>query len=206
MNWQRRLRSGWWALLLLPAAVVLGVLTLWLLPALLTRHPSHGMTGAERLKAVNDVRAPLVGFVVLLGSAATLWFTARTYRLGREGQVTDRYTKAVGQLGDAKAPVRVGGIYALERIGNDSARDRDTIIWVLGAFIREQSRKTREHPDVEPEDIRAALRVAGRLLAQSAAVLDLRDAYLRNTDLSKMSADRVILDGADLTGATPPAG
>jgi hypothetical protein len=70
------------------------------------------MTAAEQLKAVNDVRTPLVGFVVLLGSAATLWFTARTYLLGREGQVTDRYTKAVGQLGDVQAPVRVGGVYA----------------------------------------------------------------------------------------------
>jgi hypothetical protein len=69
-----------------------------------------------------------------------VWFTARTYALNREGQVTDRYTKAVGQLGADSSPVRVGGVYALERIGNDSDKDRTTIIYVLGAFIRERSK------------------------------------------------------------------
>jgi hypothetical protein len=197
-------RLAYRALLLLAGSAVLGLLIMWLLPALLTRHPAHGMTAAERLKAVNDVRTPLVGFVVLLGSAATVWFTARTHRLGREGQVTDRYTRAVGQLGDAKTPVRVGGVYALERIGHDSPRDRDTIIFVLGAFVREQSRETRKRQDVPPEDVRAALRVAGRLLASSATQLDLRDANLRNTDLSNIPAARVMLDGADLTDSSPP--
>lgn len=47
----------WNAIGLLIAAVVLGTLVLWLLPAVLTRHPSSGMTAAEQLKAVNDVRA-----------------------------------------------------------------------------------------------------------------------------------------------------
>jgi hypothetical protein len=120
----------WNAIGLLIAAVVLGTLVLWLLPAVLTRHPSSGMTVAEQLKAVNDVRAPLVAFLVAVGAAGTLWFTGRTYRLNREGHVTDRYTKAVGQLGDGSPAVRIGGVYALERIGNDSPKDRTTIIYV----------------------------------------------------------------------------
>jgi len=48
--------------LLALAVVALGVLVEWTLPALLTRHPSQGMTAAERLKAANDVRAPLRSF------------------------------------------------------------------------------------------------------------------------------------------------
>ena len=127
--------------LLALAAVALGVLVEWTLPALLTRHPSRGMTAAERLKAANDVRAPLVGFLVALGAAGTLWFTARTYRLNQDGHVTDRYTSAVGQLGDDSAHVRVGGIYALERIGNDSAKDRRTIVYVWElSFVTDQRR------------------------------------------------------------------
>ena len=184
--------------------VTLALLVLWFLPALLTRHPSSDITTAEKLKAVNDVRAPLVAFLVAVGAAGTLVFTARTYTLNREGHVTDRYTKAVGQLGDGSPSVRVGGVYALERIANDSAKDRTTIVYVLGSFIRERSRATRDRQDEPPEDVRAGLRVAGRLLGRSDVVLDLRDADLRHGDLSNIPADRVMLDGAKLDGATLP--
>jgi hypothetical protein len=184
--------------------IALGVLVLWVLPTVLAQEPTYGMTASERLKAVNDVRAPLVAFLVAVGAAGTLLFTARTYMLNREGHVTDRYTKAVGQLGDEASPVRIGGVYALERIGNDSPKDRTTIIYVLGAFIREQSRKLRARPDDPQEDVKAGLRVVGRLLATSDAVLDLRDADLQNSDLSLLPADRVLLDGAKLDGANLP--
>jgi hypothetical protein len=180
------------------------MLSLWVLPAVLAREPSHDMTASERLKAVNDVRAPLVAFLVAVGAAGTLLFTARTYVLNREGHVTDRYTKAVGQLGDDASPVRIGGVYALERIGNDSPKDRITIIYVLGAFIRERSKEIRPRPDEPQEDVKAGLRVVGRLLATSDAVLDLRDADLQNSDLSQLPADRVLLDGAKLNGAAMP--
>lgn len=177
---------------------------LWLLPALLTRHPSHGVTTAEHLKAANDTRAPLVTFLIAVGAAGTLWFTGGTYRLSREGHVTDRYTKAVGQLGDSSSPVRIGGVYALERIGNDSPKDTTTIVYVLGAFIRERSRVTRERPERPAEDVLAGLRVIGRLLPKSSVLLDLRGVDLRNTDLSYIPASRVMLDGADLRDAVLP--
>jgi hypothetical protein len=83
------------------------------------------MTAAERLAAVNDVRTPLVAFLVTIGAAGTLWFTARSFTLNREGHVTDRYTKAVSQLGDESSPVRVGGVYALERIGPRLSQGQD---------------------------------------------------------------------------------
>jgi hypothetical protein len=63
-----------------------------------------------------------------LGSLA---ITTRTYRLTQQGQITDRYSKAVEQLGDDKLDVRLGGIYALERIAIDSRRDHPTIVAVL---------------------------------------------------------------------------
>ena len=62
-------------------------------------------------------------------------FTARNFWLSREGQVTDRYTKAIEQLGSDRLEVRIGGIYALERIARDSARDHPAVIEVLTAFI-----------------------------------------------------------------------
>ncbi len=55
--------------------------------------------------------------------------------------MTDRYTKATEQLGSDKLDVRIGGIYALERIARDSARDHPAVMEVLAAFIREHSRE-----------------------------------------------------------------
>lgn len=93
------------------------------------------MTAPERLKALNDVRGPLIASLVAIGAAGTLFFTARTYTLSREGHVTDRCTKAVGQLDDGSSPVRIGGVYALERIGNDSANVRLVDV-TLGVIVR----------------------------------------------------------------------
>ena len=191
-------------LLALAAAAVAGIAVLWLLPAVLTRHPSAGMTAAERLKAVNDARTPLIAFAVLLGSAVTVWLTAQTYRLGRQGQVTDRFSKAVDHLGDGQVAVRVGGVYALERIARDSAEDRDTVLFVLGAFVRERSTAGRKSQRRAPEDVLAALRVAARLLPHSTVTFDVRGADLRNTDLSVFPDDRLRIEDAILTDAVPP--
>ncbi|MFI7642293.1 hypothetical protein [Nonomuraea sp. NPDC049400] len=196
----------WSVVSLLTAALALALLFLWILPLVLTRHPSYGMTAAEQLKAINDARTSLIAFLVALGAGGSLVFTLRTYVLNREGHVTDRYTKAVSQLGDEASPVRIGGVYALERIGNDSARDRSTIIYVLGAFIRERSTAIRQRQDDPPEGVKAALRTVGRLLEISDASLDLRGADLRNADLSGLPKNRLMLEGAVLDEAQLPEG
>jgi hypothetical protein len=68
--------------------------------------------------------------------------------LALEGQLADRYSKAVEQLSSDKLDVRVGGIYALERIARDSHRDHPTIMEVLAAFIREHSHE--QWPPAKP--------------------------------------------------------
>jgi hypothetical protein len=77
----------------------------------------------------------LAGGVLLLGA----YFTYRQLLITREGQITDRYTKAVDQLGSEHLDVRVGGIYALERIARDSPDDRATIEEVLTAYVRDHA-------------------------------------------------------------------
>ena len=94
----------------------------------------------------------------------------RTYELTEQGQVTDRYTKAIEQLGSDKLDVRIGGIYALERVARDSARDHPTVMEVLTAFIREHSREPWPPPDPGGQeqgrstrpDVQAAVTVVGR--------------------------------------------
>ena len=78
-----------------------------------------------------------VGGTVIVGVAgfwANVRNTNKTTALTLQGQVTDRYTKAVEQLGSKEIDVRIGGIYALERIARDSARDHPTVMEVLVAF------------------------------------------------------------------------
>ena len=80
-------------------------------------------------------------------AVGALIFTARNYTLSREGQVTERYSNAIEQLGSDSSDVCAGGIYALERLARDSARDHATVMEVLTAFVREQSHKQRPEAD-----------------------------------------------------------
>lgn len=52
-----------------------------------------------------------------------------------ERRVTDLYTKAVEQLGSADAAVRLGGLYALERVAQTNPTQRQTIVNVLCAYL-----------------------------------------------------------------------
>lgn len=56
-----------------------------------------------------------------------------------QGQITERFTKAVDQLGSDKIEIRLGSIYALERIMKDSPDDHWTIVEILAAYIRKNA-------------------------------------------------------------------
>jgi uncharacterized protein YjbI with pentapeptide repeats len=65
-----------------------------------------------------------------------------TIRITNEGQITDRFTKAIDQLGatdnqgNPRLELRLGGIYALERIALESEADHWPIMEVLTAYVR----------------------------------------------------------------------
>ena len=122
----------------------------------------------------------------LLATGA-LVFTARRFVLSRDGQVTDRYTKAIEQLGSEKLDVRIGGIHALERVARGSARDHPAVMEMLAAFIREHSHEPWPPPDpcgqvrersLRP-DVYAAITVVGRRLTER----DIRPIDLTGADL-----------------------
>ena len=58
-------------------------------------------------------------------------------QIAQQGQITDRYNAAITNLGSDKLDIRLGGIYALQRLMQDSHRDHPTVIAVLCAFIRD---------------------------------------------------------------------
>ncbi|MFY1588268.1 pentapeptide repeat-containing protein [Micromonospora sp. WMMD734] len=148
-------------------------------------------------------------------------------RLTAQGQITDRFSKAIEQLGQAgaeKVDVRLGAIYALERIMRDSAADQPAVVDILATFIRvhapvpaaptpsrsPRGSLTRTNP---PVDIQAALTVLGRRdSARDGTVgagegdpsprrLNLSGADLSGADLSGADLLRANLQGSHLLGA-----
>lgn len=51
-------------------------------------------------------------------------------------RITDMYGKAADQLGADKAPVRLAGLYALERLAQEHPLQRQTIVNLLCAYLR----------------------------------------------------------------------
>jgi ABC-type Fe3+ transport system permease subunit len=108
-EWRRRVPLG---LTAAAAGLLVFVAVLVVLPVLLV--PAGAIIHDKELyKARNDLRGTLVQ-VLAGGLVATgLVFTARTLDLNRSGQVTERFTRTVDQLGQRelrKLVVRLGGI------------------------------------------------------------------------------------------------
>jgi hypothetical protein len=181
----------------------------------------------EQGQLQNDARATLLqalaGGALLLGAYFT-WRQVQTGRqqvhLAEQGQITERFTRAIDQLGSAHLDVRLGGIYALERIARDSPNDRTTIGEVLTAYIRGHAPwppRLEDQPPIEAAietvaflrlrapDVQAALTVLGRGQFADpdpdAPQLDLADTDLRRSYLSRADLRRARLYGADLRRA-----
>jgi hypothetical protein len=134
---------------LLAVSIVVGCLFALALALALIKVPKRQAAKLQDVKdrltienAARQTLAQIIGGAVLI---AGLFFTTKTLDLTREGQITDRFTKAIEQLGainqagTQKLEVRLGGIYALARIAGDSAKDHWPIMEVLTAYIRENA-------------------------------------------------------------------
>lgn len=84
----------------------------------------------DRVNSQNAIYGTLVQAVGGVFFFVTAYFTYRNVRAieanvkaTEEKQVTERFSRAVEQLGNNNIHVRLGGIYALERIANDSDKD-----------------------------------------------------------------------------------
>ncbi|UXY24231.1 pentapeptide repeat-containing protein [Streptomyces cynarae] len=142
-----------------------------------------------------------------LTAAGFTWMTIRQanteQQLARDGQVTDRYTAAVANLGDTAEEVRIGGMYALQRIAQDSPRDAPTVVQVLSAYVRSHTpdaRKSTAKPDQPANDVQAALTILAAPLIENTPV-DLHDADIHGANLRGADLEGANLDGANLGNA-----
>jgi hypothetical protein len=171
-------------------------------------------TAADRYRAKNDVRATgiqLLGGLVLVVGA---YFTARTFGLNREGQITDRFSKAVDHLESDELATRLGGIYALERITKSDRHEQGPIMEILCAFVRDESKQKRGASMAPPQALETALIVIGRRPPKHDPAgyrLDLSEADLEGVrmrgcfakaDLSGSRMVKADLTAADLSDAT----
>ncbi|MFE9484739.1 pentapeptide repeat-containing protein [Streptomyces spororaveus] len=145
-----------------------------------------------------------------LAALAALLFTwmqvgqaSKELRISEQGQITGRFNVAITNLGSSSVDVRLGGIYALERIMLDSARDHPTVVSVLAAYVRRHAPVTttstarKAPPDAE---INAAMNIlAGRRPDRDKGML----IDLSRSDLSgwKPTPTDIQLGGVALTGS-----
>jgi hypothetical protein len=149
---------------------------------------------------------PLI--LTALSAVGALVFTGLSLQATREGQIADRFNKAVGQLGTKDSlEMRLGGIYALESIALDSDRDHATVMEVLSAYVREHAPSSMcisTAPTAGPTtDVQAILTVIGRRDKNRGRFyeLDLTNTCLTKADLPGANLTEANLRGANLTGA-----
>jgi hypothetical protein len=177
--------------------------------------PSGLKAGAEQAAERGRVRT---GVLTLLGGALAAVgavYTGFTFSLNRRGQATERFTRAVDQLASDKPDIRLGGIYALEQLARDSARDHAPIMEVLTAFVRRSSPLRKGTTADVSVDVQAALAVLKRRrhggererhLRFDLAETNLRNArvegiVLRHARLTNACLEQAVLIGADLRDA-----
>jgi Pentapeptide repeats (8 copies) len=219
-------------ILLIIGTIALGVWGLWTLPQQRV-DTEKSLTPKEKIEFENTTRNSFSqalgtlsqtagGMVLIIG----VYFTWRNLIATEEKQVTERFTKAIDQLGSDKTEICIGGIYALERIANDSERDHWVVMEVLSSFIRERSYLDKNHGNQKTisREVQAALTVIKRRdisKDSKQGTLDLSSTYLKGANLRGESF-RVLmtrkenfiksnlrginftgsnLEGADFTGA-----
>ena len=198
------LRSGAkWPLILV--AAVGGLFGLWFL----LEWQIDPANGGEKREVIT-LMAQIVGGSIVLVGVAVAWrrmtITEQTLQVTEQGQITERYTRAIEQLGHERREVRLGAIYALERISKDSERDYWTVMEVLSAYVRDRSPTDVPKPEPEaevkrfPTDIQAALTVIGRREGVDTGTIDLGGAYLPGASLADANLQGAYLRKANLHG------
>jgi hypothetical protein len=213
---------------------------------------TRGLTGADLITARLDALKVGLSIGVASGGLFALYLTWRRQRATETGlthqlqvaadtkahqervavdaredavarRITELYTKAVEQLGSDKAAVRLGGLYALERLAQDNEDQRQTIVNVLCAYLcmPYQPPETEPLPDEASPDQRLEHRERAqerrvRLTAQLILAahlapddgnrfwrgtdLDLSGALLTDFNLRKCQVRAARFDGAIFTG------
>ncbi|UOX87594.1 pentapeptide repeat-containing protein [Amycolatopsis sp. FBCC-B4732] len=125
---------------------------------------------------------------------------ADNHRDAVERRITELYTKSAELLGADTAPVRLAGIYALERLGQSNPGQRQTVVHVFCAYLRNPG-----EPDEQERHVRSTVqRVLSSHLRGAAAWpgldVDLTGAVLHDFDFSGCVVRQASFDRATFRG------
>jgi uncharacterized protein YjbI with pentapeptide repeats len=184
--------------------------------------------------------AQLVGGVLLIGTLAVTAYQANASReaadearkaadrnlsLARDTQLTERFARAVDQLasrsnkGTAEVDVRVGALFSLRRIAQDSDRDLQVILHTVAHYIKQNARRKLSRSSEAPcnlqravprrnlrPDVELAVRHILPLLAsawrEQGGASQPPAPGLQSSNFRGMNLGRLKLEGLDISGST----
>ncbi|WP_460539277.1 pentapeptide repeat-containing protein [Glycomyces halotolerans] len=135
-------RSYWWiaAIVAVAVAIASGAAAVWTLIDPLATSDSGDRAAA--VQATFTVAFGIGGLATLALFTRRQWLQERVHEHtqydAEQRRITEQYMQAVEQLGHDKAPVRLGGLYALERLGLEHPEQRQVVAEVWCAYLRRQ--------------------------------------------------------------------
>jgi hypothetical protein len=171
-------------------------------------------------KTIGAVAASLVAICTAIVAIATFVVSERTLDANTRSQTSDRFGKAIEQLGNDKSlDVRIGGIYGLEQLARDTPSDHPAVFDVLTAFVRHRApagsgkctdptlhlgdgdQSPNASPDADVQAAVAAIARRDRKNDREDQFLDLSHTCLVAAKWSGLQLAEIALVGADLRSA-----
>jgi uncharacterized protein YjbI with pentapeptide repeats len=182
---------------------------------------NRALTFERALSALTTIAAlatSIVAVMALFHARASLEATLNELRMSQQTQVAERYARAITQIGSSSSIVRMGGVYAIERLMSDSPGDQRVLVETLAGYVRAHTPPTEPAQPLSDRvrpaaDVQAVLTVLGRrdtrhdkdvvvnLDEANIGAADLHGARLAHARLAKANLTRADLSMADLTGA-----
>ncbi len=148
------------------------------------------LTRPQTAALVASALPGVAALVALLFTWMQVSQNTKEVRISEHGEVTNRLNSAVQNLASANPDIRLGGIYALDRIMQDSPRDEPAVVSILSAYMHKISpRNPQSKEPAISSDLKAAVSVMGdRPEGSRAGPL----VNLENVDLHKLDADELV--------------
>jgi uncharacterized membrane protein YciS (DUF1049 family) len=154
----------------------------------------------NQYKFVSTLVQLIGGILILIGliiNSNRVKELARQNHINEQGKITERFKDSIGFLESKSALIRLGGIYSLHKIAQDSPTDRTSILSILCFYIRES-----EHIEVNKE-IQSILDLITKSNIYNSNEIDLGKANLKRANfyganLKGANLSHTLLDKADL--------